>query len=88
MLHAPKSGKASVLLVTDGLEEGLTGTLVYCVKADATKDIKMRIIADVCYFAGCYCLRVINISFLPMILLHEEKIVMRISKMITYMKMI
>ena len=51
VLHAPKSGKTSVLLVTDGLEEGLTGTLVYCVKADATKDIKMRIIADVCYFA-------------------------------------
>ena len=51
MLHAPKSGNTCVLLVTDGLEEGLTGTLVYCVKADATKDIKMRIIADVCYFA-------------------------------------
>ena len=52
MLHAPKSGNTSVLLVTDGLEQGLTGTLVYCVKADVTKDIKMRIIADVCYFAG------------------------------------
>ena len=56
MLQAPKSGNTSVLLVTDGLEEGLTGTLVYCVKADATKDIKMRIIADVCYFAGFNCL--------------------------------
>ena len=50
MLHVPKSGSsAKVLLVTDGLEEGLTGTLVYCVKTDASKDIKMRIIADVCY---------------------------------------
>jgi len=47
MLHAPKSSN-HVLLVTDGLEEGLTGTLVYCVKADASKDLKMRIIADVC----------------------------------------
>lgn len=50
MLHVPKSGSlAKVLLVTDGLEEGLTGTLVYCVKADASKDIKMRIIGEVCY---------------------------------------
>ncbi len=47
VLHAPKSGKVHVLLVTDGLEEGLTGTLVYCVKTDANKELKMRNIADV-----------------------------------------
>lgn len=47
VLHAPKSG-SNVLLVTDGLEEGLTGTLVYCIKADASKEIKMRTIGDVC----------------------------------------
>lgn len=45
VLHASKSGK--VLLVTDGLEEGLTGTLVYCAKSDASKELKMRNIADV-----------------------------------------
>lgn len=50
MLHAPKSGKVNVLLVTDGLEEGLTGTLVYCVKSDANKEIKMRNIGDVCNY--------------------------------------
>ena len=43
-----KSGKAAVLLVTDGLEEELTGTLVYCVKSDANKELKMRNIGDVC----------------------------------------
>ena len=43
--HASKSGK--VLLVTDGLEEGLTGTLVYCAKSDASKELKMRNIAEV-----------------------------------------
>lgn len=42
-----KSGKVAVLLVTSGLEEKLTGTLVYCVKADANKELKMRNIADV-----------------------------------------
>ena len=47
VLHAPKSGKANVLLVTDGLEEGLTGTLVYCVKSDANKELKMRTIGEV-----------------------------------------
>lgn len=36
-----------MLLVTSGLEEKLTGTLVYCVKADANKELKMRNIADV-----------------------------------------
>lgn len=50
VLHAPKSGKVNVLLVTDGLEEGLTGTLVYCVKSDANKEIKMRNIGDVCNY--------------------------------------
>ena len=55
MLHVPKSGSsAEVLLVTDGLDEGLTGTLVYCVKADANKEIKIRMIADVCYWI-CQC---------------------------------
>lgn len=44
-VHASKSGK--VLLVTDGLEEGLTGTLVYCAKSDANKELKMRNIGDV-----------------------------------------
>ena len=42
-----KSGKVAVLLVTSGLEEKLTGTLIYCVKADANKELKMRNIADV-----------------------------------------
>ena len=46
VLHASKSGKA--LLVTDGLREELTGTLVYCAKSDASKEIKMRNIGDVC----------------------------------------
>jgi len=45
MPHVSKSGK--VLLVTDGLEEGLTGTLVYCAKTDANKELKMRNIGDV-----------------------------------------
>ena len=45
VLHASKSGK--VLLVTDGLEEGLTGTLVYCAKSDANKELKMRTIGEV-----------------------------------------
>lgn len=49
MVHVPKSGSsAKVLLVTDGLDEALTGTLVYCVKADPNKEIKLRVIADVC----------------------------------------
>jgi len=91
VIHAPKSGNTSVLLVTDGLEEGLTGTLVYCVKTDATKDIKMRIIADVCYFSRFNHISpkiMININFLRAILIHDQKMVMRINKMITYMKMI
>lgn len=63
VLHAPKSGKVHVLLVTDGLEEGLTGTLVYCVKSDANKELKMRNIADVCMHAimlliTCYYVRI------------------------------
>lgn len=45
-VHASKTGK--VLLVTDGLEEGLTGTLVYCAKSDASKELKMRNIGEVC----------------------------------------
>lgn len=47
-VSTPKSGK--VLLVTDGLKEELTGTLVYCAKTDANKELKMRNIADVCNY--------------------------------------
>ena len=36
-----------MLLVTDGYEEGLTGMLVYCIKPDLSKELKMRNIADV-----------------------------------------
>lgn len=47
-VQAPKPGRVNVLLVTDGLDEGLTGTLVYCVKSDVSKELKMRNIGDVC----------------------------------------
>lgn len=50
MQHASKSGKVNVLLVTDGLDAGLTGTLVYCVKSDANKELKMRNIGEVRVF--------------------------------------
>ena len=73
MIQVPKSGNTSFLLVTDGLEEELTGTLVYCVKADTTKDIKMRIIADVCYFARFNHISpkiLININFLRAVLIN------------------
>ena len=46
-VRSKSGGSNKVLLLTDGLNEALTGTLVYCVKSDASKEIKMRIIADV-----------------------------------------
>lgn len=55
MQHASKSGKVNVLLVTDGLDDGLTGTLIYCVKSDASKELKMRNIGDVCVLVYVLC---------------------------------
>lgn len=46
-VRSKSGGSNKVLLVTDGLNEALLGTLVYCVKSDASKEIKMRIITDV-----------------------------------------
>ena len=47
VLHTPKAAKAHVLHLTDGLQDGLSGIMLYCSRNDPKKELKMRTIADV-----------------------------------------
>jgi len=47
ILQTPKTSKAYTLHLTDGYEEGFTGTMVYCIRTDNKKEIKVRTISEV-----------------------------------------
>ncbi|KAK3736698.1 hypothetical protein QZH41_011488 [Actinostola sp. cb2023] len=46
ILQTPKTSKAYTLHLTDGSEDGLTGIMVYCTRADNRKEVKVRSISE------------------------------------------